>query len=290
METQKKCKRDVVLNEREHEYLKVLLDYRYLTSSLFKRLFNEKSLRTVQYKLQQLWLKGFIKRIRLPHLIGKGSSEIIYALNRNGLNLIEDDNCFINSENIKRYISNRPRNIFQIKHLLSINCFLVSLEVSSSKFNVEILEIRTYYNRPVILEYNPSNDSIKNNTIIPDAMFILSRNGKEALFFLEIDKDTEPIKSFSKNNRSNFSQKVEIYNKILETNDFLKFGNFKGFRILTVTPSTQRLESIKDSISELVDNECFWFATEDEIKEKNILTDAIWYVSRDNNLRAILRI
>jgi len=290
METQQKCKRDAILNERELEYLKALYDYRYLTASLFKRLFNENSLRTVQHRLHQLWIKNIIRRIRLPHLIGEGSPELIYALNSNGFNVIKVD--LSNSEKADKNISTPPKGISHLRHLLSVNFFLISLEVSSIQLEVDILEIRTYYSQPYILECNSADDSSDNNTIIPDTMFILSRNGKKALFFLEVDRDTEPIISFSNKKRSNFFQKVGIYSKILEDGNFPKFVNFKGFRVLIITPNTQRYESLRNIVSGLFGDTCFWFATENDINGKNILTDSIWQLPNEstNNFRALLKI
>ena len=146
MKTQQKRNRDVTLNEKELEYLKAFLEYKYLTVSLLKRLFNEKSLRTVQYRLQSLWIRKLLRRIKLPHLVGEGSPEIIYALERNGLNVIKYDLSLLNIDKVDKNTITPPKGVSQLKHLLLVNNFIVSLEVSSRELEVNIEEIRTYYN------------------------------------------------------------------------------------------------------------------------------------------------
>jgi len=290
MEMQWNCNRTAILNEKEQEYLKALFEYKYLTSSLFKKLFNEKSIRTVRYRLHELWTKNFVRRIRLPHLVGEGSPELIYILNRKGFNIVKNDCKFVDFEKTDKCISPQSKGIFQLKHLLSVNSFIVSLEISTRQFDVEIIELKAYYNRPITLEAHDVH--FLSRTLIPDAMFVLFRNGKRALFFLEADRGTEPLRSFLNKKRSNISQKIEIYTKILETESFLKLGEFKGFRVLIVTPDIKRLNNIKYAISEMADNRCFWLTTESEIKGKNILSDAIWHVSgkKNNNVRTLIKV
>lgn len=83
---------------------------------------------------------------------------------------------------------------------------------------------------------------------IPDGVFVLSKEDKVLLFFLEIDRGTEPLKA-KKEGATDILEKLDMYRVLFATKKYKRFEkafncSFKGFRMLLVSTSPARHESL----------------------------------------------
>ena len=89
----------------------------------------------------------------------------------------------------------------------------------------------------------------------PDGVFALQKEGKPALFFVEVDRGTEVLSQEDKG----FLKAVRFYLNYLvdEQQPYQRYRQdfgcegFKGFRVLFVTTSEKRLENMRQAVSAL---------------------------------------
>jgi hypothetical protein len=109
----------------------------------------------------------------------------------------------------------------------------------------------------------------------PDAMFILDRAGKQALFFLETDRGTEKIAS---GRYPAFTNKIMAYMNYFRTDGFRRWGEqFKGFRALVVTSSVERQENLLLAAKKVGVQRLMWFTTHAQVTTGTVLT-SIWRI------------
>jgi hypothetical protein len=123
----------------------------------------------------------------------------------------------------------------------------------------------------------------------PDAVFALAKNGKPALFFLEIDRGTEVVSDAEKGVLKSFrfyvncllAEQYHRYEKDFRT------GPFKGFRALIVTTSSERLANMQSACSKLdvqaKAKQFIWLTTEENVRNE-LIFGKIWRsADRDDN-------
>jgi len=87
--------------------------------------------------------------------------------------------------------------------------------------------------------------------IVPDAAFAIAniKTGGRALFFLELDRATEPITASTR--RNSIMGKFQNYDAYLNSRKFRetysRWGEFKNFTCLFVTPSDIRIQNIREA-------------------------------------------
>lgn len=280
METQRKRKDTLVISSDQQMILKNLYKYQYLTAPMIQKLMNIKSIRTTQYRLHSLWESGFVKRIRLSHIVGTGSNPLIYGLSPSGFRILGDDILidFMGKDIRKKdFVS---RGAMQLSHLLAVNRFLVLLESTANKEDIFLSECIQYYQKSRLEKFTIN--------FVPDALFILSRQEKQSLFFLEVDRGTEPL--FSNNlERSSIHKKFNDYFNMLKIGSYTSFGTFSGFRVLFVTSNKARRDSLLKFACTQPHSVCLWFAVESDLQGSNIFYDRFWNVPNENQLRSLVQ-
>jgi len=109
-------------------------------------------------------------------------------------------------------------------------------------------------------------------TFIPDLVFVLDKDGKMALYFAEIDLDSE--------NPKRLEDKIRAYDEYFESNGFERYSHqygyeFKGFRLLLVG-SLKRFDSIMMNLYETnIDLGFVWMCEREELKEETFFSN-IW--------------
>lgn len=262
MKTQKKCKQEKLLNHHQQLVLEAMKQYGYLTASMIRDILKISSLRTAQYHLQQLWEIGLIRRIRLSCQIGEGSRPYAYTLLRNG--------------DFPKPI----QGIMQLQHLLTVNQFIVSMQAACEQAVVSLDVCIPYYRKQELNSFLPG--------IEPDAILVLSRQDRQSLFFLEVDKGTEPVHSGNKN-RSSISEKFRAYYNLFESGDIVKCMNFRKFRVLITVPDKQRRDALLRASKSEPHAHCLWFAIETGLATSNLLLDSIWHLEGFSEPQSIIK-
>ncbi len=270
------------LTERDMAILHSLAQYRYLRTGQIQRLhFPENtSPQSTRRRLKYLFHHGFVGRIEAMIAVGKGSAEVAYFLDKQGLALLEDDMA----------VAGLPGKSGQVKpaflqHALDVSEFQLCLhqaiaaqnKIALHRFTADF-ELKSHTNKAIGKHRYKLYDEVvhpqnrQTYTVYPDALVILRGTGNlskhQRLYFVEIDRGTEGLKVIR--------NKIIGYTLYAQFKTFQKFGKFDDFRLLLQTNSVRRQENIRDMLTDQVGSERVWFTTEDKVSEVTMLAEPIW--------------
>lgn len=174
-----------------------------------------------------------------------------------------------------------PKGYFFLRHLLLNNKFRIAVERATRDSDKELIDyIPEHIGKRHVSGRITENlsDSVADPVFAglrvnhtPDAVFALRKNGKEALFFVEVDRGTE--RQYRNPDRP-FYKMVRFYLGYMQTGRYKAFeelmgGAFTGFRVLLVSNSQKRIENMKAAMtitpSELQQKQRFiWLSVFDE--------------------------
>ena len=123
-------------------------------------------------------------------------------------------------------------------------------------------------------------EPIEGSTLIPDAYFEITQHEKVLAAFLEVDLGTE--------SRSVWRKKVEAYVRYAVVGNAAPVFGSAQFRVLVVTNSLTRLESLRATTAEVTEK-IFWFTTFDSV-DRDRFWSAIWQRPAENAPRPILEL
>jgi hypothetical protein len=124
-------------------------------------------------------------------------------------------------------------------------------------------------------------DSVKEYSHTPDGVFALEKDGNAAIFFLEIDRGLETVSDTEKG----FMKCAIFYLNYFVARKYERyeadFGKpFKSFRALVITPSQNRLQHMREAVSNFPFSppqaKRFMWGTTEERATKHLLFDSIW--------------
>jgi DNA-binding Lrp family transcriptional regulator len=287
----------VQLTERDRAIIRLVHRHHFLRSSHIVSLIGG-SPQHVLRRLQLLYHQGFLDRprIQIEYYHQGGSRQIVYGLGSKGASLLKHEP----GANLRYFQAggkNDPPHRFFFEHALLVSDIMVALELACGK--VEGIRLLAGDELPL-----PGGVRLKlkwkvklNNRvllgIIPDRVFALV-SGKESpdinptFFFLEADRGTMPVV------RKNLAQ-TSFYRKLLAYETTWARGlhrsqfGFHRFRVLTVTTSAARVESLVQACSQLKSGHgLFLFCDQATLqKHGNILT-VPWKIGRQGETTSIL--
>ena len=292
---------DYRLMERDVQVILDVYKYRYLSVSQIASL-HFPSVQMSRRRLRLLTADGY-----LGGFIAPGITERMYYLDRKGAEAVASY-LRVPIGSLKWSRSARaPKDYYFLKHFLQTNDFRIILTkaCNSPDSEIDLLGyIPEYYSektgRGGVVKYikdfvcdirNPAR--LIHHT--PDSVFALEKDGKPALFFLEIDRGTEvltnPDKGFLKCLQFYLNYWVDgKYQRYAE--DF-KCEPFKAFRTLIVTTSQTRANNMRQAARDVyVDppqvKRFVWLTTDDELSQETIFKP-IWHSAdvSDENLYRI---
>lgn len=281
------------LMPRDINVLRDLGRMRYLQTGQIERL-HFPSRRVANRRLEVLTENAFTDRFRLPMLIGQGSSEFVYCLENKGGELLSAlDGGHANLQVPQRY--GRPKNFPLMEHLLAINDFWITLEAACQTSGLSIATfIPEYYGarsenngfQRLIADSTPSlDDPAKSLCFVPDAAFLLERNARKALFFLEIDRGTEKVTS---TRYAAFQNKAKAYTSYYLHGGFKRWGaELSGFRVLILTTSDQRRKNLLSTAIAGYE-QLMWFSTATDVTIDSLF-GAVWHVQGRSGAQALIR-
>ncbi len=185
----------------------------------------------------------------------------------------------------------KPRDYYFMRHFLAINDFRITLKLACEASGIRLLGfIPDYYGektdkgavtkyiRDVICDVARDRQEVSHT---PDGVFALERDGKAALFFLEIDRGTEVVGDSDKG----VLKSIRFYTNYLLDGKYQRYTKdfgvqeFKGFRSLYVTTAPARLSNIRQAVAKLdipqKAQRFHWITTEHELTTQSIFTP-IW--------------
>jgi hypothetical protein len=235
----------------------VILDvhkYRYLTATQIEKL-HFPSMQMAWRRLHILTSLGFLKAFTTPNI-----NERIFYLGKQGAEiaagLLGVDVEYLTPGKI-------PKDYYFLKHFLAINDFRILITKACQQSDLNLLGfIPEYigektkegyvkkYIRDKVSDLMPSVNREYSHT--PDAVFSLEKDGKPALFFLEIDRGSEIVADPEKG----FLKCIVFYLHYWREKKWIRYNEdfqreFRTFRLLVVTTGNERLTHMREAVTNL---------------------------------------
>lgn len=292
--------RGIRLTARDAEILEALHGVEYLTTHQICALFFSESqgaigpTKACERRMRLLHAAGLVRRIEQPVKRGEGSKPFIYALSKKGAEFLITETG-IDPADIDWRPQSFEANTPFLNHLLTTTDLRIALMKASKQAGVEVVEwidereLRIAKMFDYVMLTGRTGQEAR-TAVIPDAVFVLERDGKRALFFVEIDLRTVTVepKLFE---RKGMAKKFRTYEIYFNTPEFLARYEGRRARVLTVTTGEKRVNNLKQ-VTERVASESkglFWFSTFDRaLDPAQLLASPIWTVAGDDTLHTLL--
>ena len=276
----------VYIQERDIEILNALYSYRFLTTSQITALFFNTKKRA-EHRLRKLYDGELIDRIFRPVIFG--SAEVIYILDRLGVNVLAQEIGIDREEINTTRLKAKTLKPFFLNHFLDINQFRISLTLASQTNNSKLLfwkydhELKNKNEQGILIAdkvKDPKNPT-QRIPVAPDAFFGLDTSKGKAYFFLEVDRATM--------DNTRFKRKMTGYARYWLDSVFQEKWGFKAFRVLTTT-TDKRLPNLLKTTNELNEKQLlriYHFTDTENITPEKILT-AIWQTPNTGEVMSII--
>ena len=179
-----------------------------------------------------------------------------------------------------------------MEHLLETNDVRVAIEMAAGRQGVVVqdwLDERTLKSsqmKDYVTITGPRGGKVE-VAVVPDGYFYLQTPDYDFRFFLEVDRGTITAQ-WDVSGRRSWDRKIRAYLEYYDSGKYEeRYGSTKG-RVLTVTSSQERLETLKTITEEAGGKDWFWFTTFDQVAPETVLTARIWQVATIVGLVALV--
>lgn len=244
------------LTERDIAVIFSVYKYRYLSASQIRQL-HFPSKQTAWLRLRVLTDLGCLKAFTTPNI-----PERLYYLDKKGAEIVAIE-LHVDTEDLEWHRHARaPKDYYFLKHFMAINDFRILLTQACETSPIDLLGFIPEYvgektDEGYVKKYirDRINDialSSISYSHTPDAVFALEKDGRPALFFLEIDRGTEIVSDSSKG----FLKCAVFYLNYWVDRGWLRYNEdfkreFSAFRMLVVTTSQARLSHMREAATSL---------------------------------------
>lgn len=269
----------MILTERDKRIVEAVYQCRVLRQDQIHRLFFGTSKAASQRRLALLYHHGFLNRVFLTVRASYMLSPALYMLDRRGAELLRSELGYDDlTWKSKSHDVGQPF----LEHTLAINDVRVAATIASKKHGYSLLtwrseaDLKAEYDRVVIQEKNSGKQLV---SLIPDSFFVVETTRGKSPFFLEVDRGTETT--------GRFQTKVRAYQAYVQSGAYEKRYGYKSIRVLTVTFSRKRLDSLKSATGEAGGKERYWFALHSDIHSYTLFDEPIWSIAGDTSQRTL---
>jgi DNA-binding Lrp family transcriptional regulator len=286
------------LTERDREIIRHVHRHRFLRSSHIVSLLGS-SPQQVLRRLQLLFHHGYLERPRaqIDYYHQGGSRHIAYGLGDKGAALLKEEGVVFRQ---LRW-DGKDRSVHRIflEHELLVSDVMVAIELACRKSGIQFLA-GDQLQLPAQLDQKRQPFRWRVNIpggvklgIVPDRVFALDYADKadertRAFFFLEADRGTMPV------TRGNLAQ-TSFFRKLLAYEAAWSQGihrtrfGFNRFRVLTVTTSAARINSLIDACSRLKSGQgLFLFADWKSLEKADDIFSLPWQTGRQGETACLL--
>lgn len=288
------------LTTRDCQILEALHTTGYLTTHQIRLLFftegsreQQGSIKATERRMRLLYGAGLVRRIEQPVKRGEGSKPYIYALSKKGADLLIAE-LGIDPAEIQWRPHSFEGNYPFLNHLLATTDFQIALRAACKPLGIKVVlwtderELRATRTIDYVMLTSPTGQPVK-TAVIPDAIFVLERDGRRAVFFVEIDRRTVTVEP-KLWERKGWTKKVYAYEAYMRTEEYTKRYEGRRARILTITTGEKRLENLKVATEKAEGSDIFWFATmADALDSTGLLSKPIWQVAGSEGQRSLLQ-
>jgi hypothetical protein len=272
--------------ERDSALLVDLYKHRFLTIEQVQRL-HFPSMQTAYRRMRLLKAAGYVSAFTVANI-----DQSIFMVSPQGIQAVAEA-LGVDRDQLKwTETKAKPRDYYFMQHFLAINDFRITLRLACEASGIRLVGfipdyygektdkgLVTKYIRDVICDIANERQEVSHT---PDGVFALERNGKQALFFLEIDRGTEVVSDPGKG----VLKSVRFYANYLLEGKYQRYAKdfgvpeFKGFRSLYVTTTDIRLANIRQAAGALPvparAKRFTWITTTDKLTQSTMFTP-IWF-------------
>ena len=228
----------------------VILDvykYRYLSGSQIERL-HFPSQQTMWRRIRALLDLGYVKSFTVPTI-----PERLFYLDKKGAEIVAIElQKEIDDLDWHRH-TRQPKDYYFLRHFLAINDFRILITQACQKSSLHLLGFIPEYigeqtKEGYVRKY--IHDKVKDYSHTPDAVFALEKDGKSALFFVEIDRGGEVVSDPEKG----LLKAVIFYLHYWASQKWQRYQTdfkceFETFRTLFITTSKERVAHLREATS-----------------------------------------
>jgi len=273
------------VTSRDIDLLVALYRYRCLSTGQVRRLLFPSD-QTANRRLLHLAAAQYLRVLRVP-----GIAERVVVLAGRGAELVAD-HLRVPPETVTYATLRREaRHPFFVRHHIDVTDFRIALESECKTASALRLLgfLPEFLNRKIddsrIEKYLRDVIATGGDDVVhtPDGVFAVERDGRSALFFLEIDRGTEVVSRRDKG----VLKAMGFYLGYLQSGSYQRYRDdfgvaavFSGFRVLFVTTSDKRITNIRNAsnaIDDAVDGarRFIWLAPKDQVSSRGVLR-ATW--------------
>lgn len=286
----------LTLTERDSHILRLLHRHRFLRSHHIISLLGD-SPQPVLRRLHLLYHHGYLERPRaqLDYYHHGGSRHIVYGLGKKGLALIQQETGVTTSGDSLAE-NNRSAGRLFLAHALLVSDVMVALELACRTHG----QVRLIHEDELEAagKRKPFRWRVKINGrsklgVVPDRVFALeypdaNNTTCRSYFFLEADRGTMPVirrQLF----QTSFFRKLLAYEATWNQNLHRTHFGLHRFRVLTVTTSAKRVETIIKACSTLKRGQgLFLFADSTVLERPDSMLSAIWHTAVPGKMDSLL--
>lgn len=271
------------LTDRDRNIIMALHKYRFLTTDHLQTLTGTESRWGMNARLRLLYDHKYIDRPKAQLAIFSHSDKrpVVYALGHKGASLLSTRYDIPMPAKVYWTEKNRRVREKHIEHTLGIANFMVGIETMCQQAaHLELIDQQAILKRsPKVIQKSKYpfrwRTKIRHGgkqheiAIVPDYVFGLRNvtRDQERFYFVEVDRGTMPV-TRRDIIQSSFMRKILSYADTFERDLALRRFEMKGFQVLTVTTSRERIKDIQSVIADLPEKSfsanTFLFKTKDK--------------------------
>ncbi len=233
--------------------------YRFLTSAQIAEL-DGGSHAQVLRRLRNLWAAGFLDRPKHQHAYlanwtDEGNRPLAYALGRNGAKLLRQRGIDVNDK-LDWQQKNSRVTVLHLAHTIETATAMIQFAVDSHAAGLRLLdhheltatmpEKTRNLRNPFSVRVTVSVPGSPKPHIVgttPDRLFSLVAGDERRNFALELDRGEMSVNAKSLK-KSSYRRKLLSYFQIWKQKRHTEVWGFQSFRMLTITPSEKRIDSM----------------------------------------------
>jgi len=249
------------LTARDHAIVRLIHQHRFLRSRHIVSLIDG-SRQSLLRRLQLLYHHGFLERPRsqLDYYHRGGSRHIVYGLGNHGAAIVKEE-LGSSISSLRLGEKNRSLGRIFLEHALMVSDVMVAFELACRRIgDVRLLEGDQLPRSPNATRAKTFKWGVNLSPnvrlgVVPDRVFALDSEDhaperNPSFFFLEADRGTMPV--MRKNlNQTSFYRKLLAYDATWVQGIHRSQFGFHRFRVLTITRSPERVQSLVEACSHL---------------------------------------
>lgn len=278
--------RPLQVTDRDREIIRLVHRHRFLRSIHITALASG-SRQQILRRLQLLYHHNYLERPReqVEYFMAGGSRHIVYGLGGKAAEALGRSAKSWGKKN--RYVG----RIF-LAHALLVSDVMVALELACRISGRAKLIHEDEIGQGKPFRWSLTGKDGTKLSAFPDRVFALEyeAQGKKerAVFFLEADRATMPVERRNLTQTS-FFRKMLAYGATWEQSVHKDRFGFSRFRVLTVTTSADRVNSLANACSKLERGHgLFVFGEKSILESPDILSAALWLTGRAGESASLL--